>query len=76
MFGNRVIQIEMIKSMDTDSFILSLRRFIGRRGNTRTISCDLGSNFVGAERELARCWKEVNQEKLSEFMLQNSADTI
>ena len=61
MFGNRVIQIEMIKSMDTDSFILSLRRFIGRRGNTRTISCDLGSNFVGAERERASSMLERGQ---------------
>ena len=61
MFGNRVIQIEMIKSMDTDSFILSLRRFIGRRGNTRTISSDLGSNFVGAERERASSMLERGQ---------------
>ena len=28
------------------------------------------------ERELAKCWKEVNQKKVGEFMLQNSADWI
>ena len=28
------------------------------------------------QRELAKCWKEVNQKKLWEFMLQNSADWI
>ena len=32
--------------------------------------------FVEAERELARCWKEVGQKKLGEFMLQNSAAWI
>ena len=49
--ASRAIHIEMIKNMDTDSFILALRRFIGRRGNIKTIRCDNGSNFVGAERE-------------------------
>ena len=57
-------------------YILALRRFIGRRGNIRTIRRDNGRNFVGTERELAKCWKEVNQKKLGEFMLQNSADWI
>ena len=66
----------MIKNMDTESFILALRRFIDRRGNIRTTRCDNGSNFVGAKRELAKCWKEVNQKKVGEFLLQNSADWI
>ena len=44
----------MTKSMETDSFILALRCFIAIRGNVRTIWCDNGSNFVGAERELAK----------------------
>ena len=48
--ASRVIQIEMIKSMGTKFFVSSLSRFIGRRVNIRTIRCDLGSNFVGAER--------------------------
>ena len=48
---SRAIYIEMIENMDTDSFTLELRRFIGRRGNIRTIRCDNGSNFVGAQRQ-------------------------
>ena len=55
---------------------IGTRRFIGRPGNIRTIRCDNGSNFVGEERELAKCWKEVNQKKVGEFMLQSSADWI
>ena len=31
---------------------------------------------MGEERELATCWKEVNQKKVGEFMLQSSADWI
>ena len=74
--ARRAIHIEMIKNMDTDFFILALKRFIGRRGNIRIIRCNSESNFVGAERELAKCWKDVNQKKVGEFMLQNSADWI
>ena len=74
--ASRAIHIEMIKHMDTDSFILALRRFIGGPANIRTIRCDNGSNFVGAERELAKCWKEVSQKTVGEFMLQNSADWV
>ena len=71
------IHIKMIKNMDTDSFILELNgRFNGRCGNIRTIRCDNGSNFVGAKRELAKCWKEVSRKILGVFMLQNSADWI
>ena len=75
--ASHAIHIEMIKNMDTDSFfMMALRRFIGRRGNIWTIWCNNGSNFLRAERELAKCWKEVDQKKLGEFMLQNSADWI
>ena len=31
--ASHAIHIEMIKNMDTDSFMLALRRFIGRHGN-------------------------------------------
>ena len=51
-FASCAIHIEMTKRMDTDSFILVLRRFITRRGNIRSIQCDNGSNFIGAEKEL------------------------
>ena len=46
--------------MDTDSFILALRRFIARRDNVRNIGCDSGNNFVGAERELAKSIEDMN----------------
>ena len=72
--ASRAIHIEMIKSMDTDSFILALRRFIGRRGNIRKIRCD---NFVGAERERASRMLEGGQSEESlGILLQNSADWI
>ena len=73
--ASRAIHIEMIKNMDTDSFILALRRFIGRRGNIRTIYVTM-ETILWELREQAKCWKEVKQKKLVGFMLKNSADWI
>ena len=47
------IHLEVVNSMDTDSFIMCLRRFIGHHGNVRMLRSDNGSNFIGAEKELS-----------------------
>ena len=66
----------MTKSMDTDSFILALRRFIARRDNVRNIGCDSGNNFVGAEGELTKSMEQMNHSKIQRFMLNQNADWI
>ena len=48
----RAIHIEVTQLLKTDSFILSLRRFIGRRGNICLMRSDNGTNIVGAVKEL------------------------
>jgi hypothetical protein len=50
--------------MDTSSFLQALFRFISRRGPVLTITCDNGSNFVGAERELADAMKSWNEKQV------------
>ena len=42
-FGSRAIHIEMTSGLDADSFILALRRFVGRRGPVRSIRSDNGT---------------------------------
>ena len=44
--SSRAIHIEVVYSLSTDSFIMSLRRFVGRRGNVKMIRSDSGSNLV------------------------------
>ena len=51
-FASRGIHLEVVNSMDTDSFIMCLRRFIRRCGNVKMLRCDNGSNFTGAEKKL------------------------
>ena len=62
--------------METDSFILALRRFIGRRGPVRCIRSDNGGNFVGADGEMQKALKEMDQYKIRQFLLERSCDWI
>ena len=64
------------KNLETDSFILALRQFIARRGNVKSILCDNGGNFAGAKNELAKCIKEMDHNKIREFLLKQNADWI
>lgn len=72
----RAIHIETTNSLDTDSFINALRRFIARRGNIRQLRSDNGTNFVGAEMELRRALQEMDHNKIAAFLLQNGGDYI
>ena len=73
MLASQAIHVEMTKMLETDSFILALRQFIVRRGNLRLIQCDNGGNFVGAKNKLVKCMKEMNHNKIREFLLKQNA---
>ena len=48
----RATHIEVAESLETDSFIIALRRFISRRGMPKVIGSDNGTNLCGGKREL------------------------
>ena len=73
-FGCRAIHLETTTSLDTDSFILSLRRFVGRRGPVRYIRSDNGGNFVGADNEMQKAMKEMDHQKISDYLLSQHCD--
>ena len=54
--------------MDTDSFILALRRFLSGRGPVESIRSDNGGNFIGTENDYSKEFSNMNHEKLSEFL--------
>ena len=74
--SSRAIHIEVTASMNTDSFIQALRRFIARRGVVRTIRSDNGGNFVGTENELLKAWKEMNQTQIIDYLNSNNCDWV
>ena len=73
---SRAIHIEVAHSLDTDSFLLTLRRFIGRRGNIRQMRSDNGSNFVEAVKELGKSFQEMNHSGINEYLQMHGADWI
>ena len=66
--ASRAIHIEVANSLDTDSFINALRRFIARRGNIKSLKSDNGTNFVGAERELRQSVKEMDNDRIEAYL--------
>lgn len=75
-FSCRGIHLETTATQNTDSFILALRRFIGRRGPVRIIHSDNGGNFTGAEAELKKAFQEMDHGKIKDYLQQSSCDWI
>jgi len=72
----RAVHLEVACSMDTDSFINALRRFICRRGPPEILRSDNGSNFVGAERELRQALNNLSQVQIAECLRQKEITWI
>ena len=72
----RAVHIEVVNSMDTESFINALRRFISRRGRSEEIRSDNGGNFVKGEKELLEALQQWNQAQIQEYLLQHDVKWI
>ncbi|CAL8109546.1 unnamed protein product [Orchesella dallaii] len=59
----RGVHLELVSSLSTDVFLLSLRRFISRHGRPSVIYTDNGTNFVGAQGLLRKLnWNKIGAE--------------
>jgi hypothetical protein len=54
----RAIHLEIAATLDTDSFIMALRRFISRRGQVKEIRSDNCTNLVSGEKEIRQSIRE------------------
>ena len=75
-FSLRAVHIEVASSLETDSFIQALRRFVARRGAVREITSDNGTNLVGAENEMKKAMEEMDQEQIRSFLNEQGGDWI
>ena len=57
--------------LDTHTFLIALRRFIGRRSNLAHIYSDNGTNFVGAERVLRESLQDLDQHRINGYLSQH-----
>ncbi|XP_035855750.1 uncharacterized protein LOC118494762 [Sander lucioperca] len=53
----RCVHLDLLESLDVDAFLMSLRRFIARRGKPFELLSDNGTNFVGGARELREAFE-------------------
>jgi hypothetical protein len=70
----RAIHLELVDSLSTDDFIMPLRCFVSRRGIPSEIYSDNGTNLRGAERELGDNFKQLDQDKIHDFLLRNNTE--
>ena len=61
----RCIHLEIVESMETDTFINAFRRFTNRRGCPTTMYSDCGMNFKGATTELKEFSSGLNKVAIS-----------
>lgn len=64
----RSIHIELIESLDTSSFINTLRRFVAIRGPVKLIRSDRGTNFVNACKDL-KIPSNIDDTSVEKFLL-------
>ena len=73
-YCSRAIHIEMIDDLSSDAFINGLRCFIAIRDTVSQIRSDQGSNFKGASNELKEALKEMDVDKLKQFLTSNQCE--
>ncbi|XP_072164399.1 uncharacterized protein [Diadema setosum] len=68
--ASRAVHLEVAHSLDTDSFVFALRRFISRRGYPAKIFSDNGTNFRSGHKELKESLASLNSSKIGRFLSQ------
>lgn len=56
----RAVHLDLLTAIDTDAFLMALRRFIARRGTPAELFSDQGTNFKGGERELREAFTRMS----------------
>ena len=65
---SRAVHLELLPNLETDQFIICLKRFIARRGRPRVIYSDNGGTFVKTNKWLAQLRKDERlQNHLDEY---------
>ena len=71
--SSRAVHLELAHSLDTDSFLSAMSRFMARRGPVNIIRSDNGTNFTSGQKELKEALESWNKNS-SPWMLQRNID--
>ncbi|XP_045023699.1 uncharacterized protein LOC116925000 [Daphnia magna] len=72
--STRAVHLEVLDTMDADSFIMALRRFISLRGHPKVIFSDNGTNIVAGEKELREGINNLNSVRVTTEMIDRGID--
>ena len=72
--SSRAVHLEIAYTLDTDSCIHALRRFVCRRGQVKQIRSDNGTNLVGAHAELKKALTSLDERKIQAALLPDGID--
>ena len=67
----RAVHLELAYNMETDGFLMALNNFTARRGRIKTLTCDNGTNFRGADRELRELIQQMSEEEIQAYASKN-----
>lgn len=62
-FSTKAIHLEIVSDLSTETFLAALKRFFSRRGKSKNIYSDNGTNFVGANNELKELYELVTSKE-------------
>lgn len=65
---SRALHLEVVPSLDANSCIMAIRCFMAIRGIPQKILTDNGTNFTGANQELKKLVKELDQQQIEETL--------
>ncbi len=68
--------LEVASTLDTDSCINAIRRFLCRRRPVLTIKTDCGTNFVCAQKELKTALNQIDHQKVQDALLSDHVKWI
>lgn len=73
--NTKCVHIELVSGLSTEQFLLTLQRFIGRRGNPSVIYSDNATNFLGSSNHLKDLYQffksKSNNEAIENFLSKN-----
>ncbi|XP_044760878.1 uncharacterized protein LOC123318333 [Coccinella septempunctata] len=70
----RAIHIEIAETLNTDSTLLAIKRFMSKRGKPQMFLTDNGTNFHAAEKELKKAYEDVNLEVIRQGLCAESIE--
>ena len=65
--SSRATVIKMARSLNVDSFMSVLRRFINERGPIKIIRSDNGTNLIAGEKEIKSCIEKWNSNQINDL---------